>query len=175
MLPWLVDPDWPLGHKWRLIELFHWLIRFSSHNKHSARMAITSAEHAPHGSSIKFQFSAGKSWRSNNYQKARQLLHVICLHGKHQRALTEGMANATPSQQPRKWPHYLCSFRCEASTITGLPQIMLQHLSSYVPDKTCVEKAVYRSLSINPQAKGSSRQQSSAVPATEPVAVIPLA
>ena len=129
----------------------------------------------PPGSSIKFQFSAGKSWRSNNYQKARQLLHGIYLHGKHQRTLTEGMANATPSQQPRKWLHYLCSFRCKASTITGLPQIMLQHLSSYVPDKTCVEKAVYRSLSINPQAKGSSRQQSSAVPATEPVAVIPLA
>ena len=94
----------------------------------------------PPSNTIKFRFTAGKPWRSKNY-------HGIYLHEK-SKDLTKKLSRTTTREQPAKCSHYLCSCHCRASTSTGLSQIMLQHLSSWVPVTTCVEKAVYRSLSV---------------------------
>ena len=78
------------------------------------------------------------------------------------------LSRTTTREQPAKCSHYLCSCHCRASTSTGLSQIMLQHLSSWVPVTTCVEKAVYRSLSVQSPSQRFVEKQSTVIPATEP-------
>ena len=143
--------------------------------KDCVRMAITSAASAPPRQLHQITIQCWKILAIKKLAKSSATPAWHLPTWKRAENSDKNMADATTSQQPAKWSHYLCSCHCRTSTSTGLSQIMLQHLSSWVRVRTCVEKAVYRSLSVQSPSQRFVEKRSTAVPATEPVAVIPLA